>query len=261
MDEFEKEQKEQQQREQAEHDWREQNERVLRESKGEPDPLDTFNGTDQISDFTDPETEDYPTPPDSGYDGPRSLEQVESYADFKKFAEQFARPYYGPIDADAVETVRQGVDLAKHEISLEQLNARVASSEARARAKYGEAYDRLVDKYVVPTIRDDPRLFEILRWMPDPGEAAFKLATLAKHNGKMPVDAIRRWKSLSPAERDKIGPEEFNDMLTARDWDDGSVEEEEETDKVLDRAAMKRMNRLGPKAFEEALDKFKRTGK
>jgi hypothetical protein len=135
------------------------------------------------------------------YDGPRSLAEVEDSKGFGKYARQFARAYGGPRHADEVTAVREGIDLAKHEIATELLNARVEASETEARKRHKD-YDMLIDTHLIPLIKEDRRFFELLYHLPDPAEGGDILARLIANGGRMPSSTRRRLK-LNKHAKDK----------------------------------------------------------
>lgn len=74
----------------------------------------------------------------------------------------------------------------EHKMTEKQLDSRVESTEKTARENHnGEdglpAYDELVDEYVAPLIQKRPRIFNMLREMEDPAEAAYTLGFILKY--------------------------------------------------------------------------------
>jgi len=74
----------------------------------------------------------------------------------------------------------------EHKMTEKQLDGRVESTEKSAReAHNGEdglpAYDELVDEFVAPLIQKRPRIFNMLREMEDPAEAAYTLGFILKY--------------------------------------------------------------------------------
>ena len=74
----------------------------------------------------------------------------------------------------------------EHKMTEKQLDGRVESTEKTARETHnGEdglpAYDELVDEFVAPLIQKRPRIFNMLREMEDPAEAAYTLGFILKY--------------------------------------------------------------------------------
>ena len=74
----------------------------------------------------------------------------------------------------------------ENKMTEKQLDGRVESTEKQAReAHNGEdglpAYDELVDEFVAPLIQKRPRIFNMLREMEDPAEAAYTLGFILKY--------------------------------------------------------------------------------
>jgi hypothetical protein len=99
-----------------------------------------------------------PPPPD------RSLDEIETLHDFREHI---------------LSEVNRQAEYRAREYALDQ---RVESSETYARQAHNgsdglDSYDSLVDSYLVPLIHKDRRVFELLRQMPSPGEAAYTMAS------------------------------------------------------------------------------------
>ena len=79
-----------------------------------------------------------------------------------------------------------------------QLDGRVASTEEQARKQHDGAdgypdYDAIFDGYVEPMIKQNPKVYELLRLMPNPAEAAYTLGFLLKYpNFKGTVESQAR---------------------------------------------------------------------
>lgn len=195
----------------------------------------------------------------AGDDVPRSLDQVTDGQSFAQYASQYLPPdVTGPLSADEVQTVREGVDLAKFEYRQEQANKNLFACEKQARARHPRDYDLYVDNYVAPLINQDPRVFEMLRYLPDPAEAAYKLAHIVANGGQLPSTPHRRLNSLSQKDIDRMDAETFTEHLRA--IKEGPDESEFDHSEVINREKMKRMNKLGFRDFENELDRFKREG-
>src|SRR5690349_19816559 len=74
----------------------------------------------------------------------------------------------------------------EHKMTERQLDAKVESSEENARKTHdGEdglpTYDELFDEQVAPMIQKNPRIYELLRLMPDPAEATYVLGFIMKY--------------------------------------------------------------------------------
>jgi hypothetical protein len=74
----------------------------------------------------------------------------------------------------------------EHKMTEKQLDGRVETTEKSARdAHNGEdglpAYDELVDEFVAPLIQKKPRIFNMLRELEDPAEAAYTLGFILKY--------------------------------------------------------------------------------
>src|SRR5512138_89969 len=74
----------------------------------------------------------------------------------------------------------------EHKMTEKQLDGRVESTEKTARENHnGEdglpAYDELIDEFVAPLIQKRPRIFNMLREMEDPAEAAYTLGFILKY--------------------------------------------------------------------------------
>jgi len=103
----------------------------------------------------------------------------------------------GISDADGLDKVTNLQDYTRyvlqeaekafeHKMTEKQMDNRVEESEVQARKQHdGEdglpAYDDLVDEYVVPMIQKNPRIFQLLRVMPDPAESSYTLGFLLKY--------------------------------------------------------------------------------
>jgi hypothetical protein len=55
-------------------------------------------------------------------------------------------------------------------------DARVLDSERDARLRYGDRYDTLVDQFIIPHLRESPKLFLEIRNSHDPAEFCYQLA-------------------------------------------------------------------------------------
>jgi len=100
-------------------------------------------------------------------DGPKTLEQVESLHDLYGLLKRENR---AELDSRLGEDKKQ---------------TRLVTSQDRARTEHNgsdgfPAYDDLVEETVLPLIEKNPRIYHLLREMPDPGEAAYTLGFLLK---------------------------------------------------------------------------------
>lgn len=112
--------------------------------------------------------------------------------------EKTARPDYNfgraPKSLDEVQDLgsytRYILDEAskqfKKEMTDQQLDSRVEFTETRAREIHNgddglPGYDELVDEYVVPMIQKNPKIFEVIKQLPDPAEASYTLGFLMKY--------------------------------------------------------------------------------
>lgn len=99
---------------------------------------------------------------------PRSLDDVQDLGSYTRYI----------LD----EASRQ----FKKEMTEQQLDSRVEFTETRAREIHNgddglPSYDELVDEYVVPMIQKNPKIFEVIKQLPDPAEASYTLGFLMKY--------------------------------------------------------------------------------
>lgn len=158
---------------------------------------------------------------------PRSLDDVQDLGSYTRYILEEASKQF------------------ERKMSDQQLDSRVEYTETRARDLHnGEdglpAYDELVDEFVVPMIQKNPRIFEVIKQLPDPAEASYTLGFLMKYpkfsemiksqsrddlvkniNATARQAATVRGRSnghqptgkLSKAEIDAMNPEEFEKVL------------------------------------------------
>lgn len=107
----------------------------------------------------------YRTPPVGDGDG---LDKVSNLADYTRYVLQEAEKAF------------------EHKMTEKQMDNRVEETENQARKIHDgtdglPAYDDIVDEYVVPMIQKNPRIFQLLRVMPDPAESSYTLGFLLKY--------------------------------------------------------------------------------
>lgn len=93
---------------------------------------------------------------------PRSLDEVQDLGSYTRYILDEASKQF------------------KKEMSEQQLDSRVEFTESRARDVHNgddglPGYDELVDEYVVPMIQKNPKIFEVIKQLPDPAEASYTL--------------------------------------------------------------------------------------
>ena len=107
-------------------------------------------------------------PPSQTYNTvPNSLDEVKDLGQYTRFV----------LDEAAKQF--------EHKMTQKQLDDRVETSESHAREVHnGEdglpPYDELLDEFVVPMVQKNPKIFELIRQMPDPAEASYTLGMLLK---------------------------------------------------------------------------------
>jgi len=234
----------------------EQAEWAISNAKGEEFIPSVLEGADDTGDdYAAGDTQNYAPSAD---EAPRTLDEVTDIDSFRRFASQHPPPdVTGLRSDDQVETVRQGIDKAKYEYHQEQANKNLVASENRAQLRHRD-YNILVPNFVEPEINRDWRVFEMLRYMPDPGEAAYRLAQILANGGRLPSTTHRRLNSLSQRDIDRMDAETFTEYL--RTAKEGPEESEVDNREAIGREKMQRMNQLSIKDFEKELDRYKRDG-
>jgi len=137
----------------------------------------------------------------------------------------------------------------EHKMTEKQLDGRVESTEKTAREAHNgddglPAYDELVDEFVAPLIQKRPRIFNMLREMEDPAEAAYTLGFILKYKNFSDI--------VKSQTRD-----ELMKNINATSKQAASVKGRASGRQPSGRLTKEEIESMTPEAFERELERFR----